>query len=70
MMNDNTDLSNESIKIFENSNNVSYNNDLITCQNFEILTVTAKPTEPTEPPEPTEQQKHKQKHLMINTQKH
>ena len=35
VMNDNTDLSNEFIKIFENSNNASYSDNLITCQNSE-----------------------------------
>ena len=35
IMNDNTDLSSESIKIFEDSSNASYNDDLTTCQSSE-----------------------------------
>jgi len=34
-MNDNTDLSSESIKIFENSNDASYDDNLTTCQSSE-----------------------------------
>ena len=35
MMNDNTNLSNESIKIFEDFNNAFYDDNLITCQSSE-----------------------------------
>ena len=35
VMNDNTDLSSESIKIFEDSSDASYSDDLTTCQSSE-----------------------------------
>ena len=35
MMNDNTDLSSESIKIFKDFNDAFYDDDLITCQSSE-----------------------------------